>query len=773
MRLAPNIDQVIADSVNWSESVRASSLAGTDDVMAMVGKLSKMPALDKKDVPTSSILQIFSKMGMRWQGKPIVKHMWAAIDSLREFCEDDAILSAICQIKKLHPEIDGLTKLSKICKAASNFIKGSFRIDEFQEKRAHAFCVEWVFQWLHYAFLLGDLDLKGMGPDKVKVNDDFLVGTRVTDVGCVQTFIRKLQLLDFLWYDYRKSPAWDAEVGKTLWANFSSLPSFFRWAATSDYWTRDPTIQLPNGQKGIIFWTSVKFQEFREKLPNQGAMAFADLMYGLLTVEFDSVILGHCIAHPDGGNGDHDGLGNFLRGSAGETILSMAFKKYKKALAGQAVSIKEDVESGDQNGPAHGASAIDVNMDPAGDMEEPDEPDEALAAEKLEKKQLHEKVLAQRKKHVRFHGLPHLPHGPLGNFMQPAELSKILTNCPFHDIMPLPATGGNLVPAKSRAWILSADLFPGMMGGGSTDFRSPPKMFREKEVPAALKALWEWVKSVRKPEDSIVICDGRFPEVRRYFDAELAKLGRLEVLEFWVIYAPWKEDDRRYPKRQQAFANCNRESILVFRPKQKKKETMSARMVYNACGEKSTYDMSYTGVEARSLGELPKLTTQDKKKIFGNEVDCPLAYAAADQAFTREGVPFSWQETKSVNWLSTFFKDMNFDAIFDCTAGSAAAAIAAHYNGQQYDGLTCNPIHKTWCEGLMDQAMFAVLANGGAGATKEHISRVRHFFESRVDEGMRMIKAEEADENGLAKADQVKQEGDAEVEDDNDDGFDH
>jgi hypothetical protein len=84
MRLAPNIDQVIADSVNWSESVRASSLAGTDDVMAMVGKLSKMPALDKKDVPTSSILEIFSKMGMRWQGKPIVKHTWAAIDSLRE-----------------------------------------------------------------------------------------------------------------------------------------------------------------------------------------------------------------------------------------------------------------------------------------------------------------------------------------------------------------------------------------------------------------------------------------------------------------------------------------------------------------------------------------------------------------------------------------------------------------------------------------------------------------------------------------------------------------
>jgi len=284
------------------------------------------------------------------------------------------------------------------------------------------------------------------------------------------------------------------------------------------------------------------------------------------------------------------------------------------------------------------------------------------------------------------------------------------------------------------------------------------------------------VKSVRKAEDSIVIFDGRFVEVRRYFDAELAKLGRLDVLDFWVIYAPWKEGDPRYPKRQQAFANSNRESVLVYRPKQKRKETMSARQVYNACGETSNYDMSYTGVEARSLDELPKLTTTDKKKIFSNEVDCPLAYAAADQAFTREGVPFSWQETKSVNWLSTFFKDMNFDAIFDCTPGSCAAAIAAFYNGQQYDGITCNPTHKTWCEGLMDQAMFAVMADGGGGATKEHISKVRHFFEGRVDEGMRMIKGEEAEGNGSTKTrkdvdSEVKQEGYAEVEDDNDDGF--
>ena len=88
MRLAPCIDQVIADSINWSESARLSSLAGTDDVMAMVQKLSKMPALtsnDEKDVPTSSILEKFLKLGMCWQGKPIVKHMWAAINTLIEF----------------------------------------------------------------------------------------------------------------------------------------------------------------------------------------------------------------------------------------------------------------------------------------------------------------------------------------------------------------------------------------------------------------------------------------------------------------------------------------------------------------------------------------------------------------------------------------------------------------------------------------------------------------------------------------------------------------
>ncbi len=58
-----------------------------------------------------------------------------------------------------------------------------------------------------------------------------------------------------------------------------------------------------------------------------------------------------------------------------------------------------------------------------------------------------------------------------------------------------------------------------------------------------------------------------------------------------------------------------------------------------------------------------------------------------------------------------------------------------------------------------------------AGANSAFIKNVMHFFGPSVDEGMRMIKAEEAGENGLTKAVEVKQEGDAEVEDENDDGF--
>ena len=172
-------------------------------------------------------------------------------------------------------------------------------------------------------------------------------------------------------------------------------------------------------------------------------------------------------------------------------------------------------------------------------------------------------------------------------------------------------------------------------------------------------------------------------------------------------------------------------------------------MEFNACGEQSSFGCTYTKVPLRTLGELPKLTTQDKKKMMGSELEVPLVYPEASgcETLAADGVPFAWAESKPVGWWATFFKDMHLDHIFDTTPGSAAAAIGAFYAGVQYDAVCCNPMHKNFLDLMMNQAMFAVLAAGCHWAPKEHVAKVMHFFGPAVDYGMRMIRAADAATN--------------------------
>ena len=152
--------------------------------------------------------------------------------------------------------------------------------------------------------------------------------------------------------------------------------------------------------------------------------------------------------------------------------------------------------------------------------------------------------------------------------------------------------------------------------------------------------------------------------------------------------------------------------------------------------------------------------------MMGTDLEVPLAYTEDGWDPAESGVPFSWAESKSVDFFATFFKDMGIDDVFDVSVGSCAAAIGAFYANVGYDGVCLNPIHKAWCEQLMNKAMFAVVADGGAGASDEYTKKVLHFFGPAVDEGMRMLKA---DANG---GDPPENTAPQPEDNDNDDGFD-
>jgi hypothetical protein len=144
----------------------------------------------------------------------------------------------------------------------------------------------------------------------------------------------------------------------------------------------------------------------------------------------------------------------------------------------------------------------------------------------------------------------------------------------------------------------------------------------------------------------------------------------------------------------------------------------------------------------------------------------PLDYAMSDDVETHRtthGVPFSWHETKSIQFLLRLLGDLpEITHVYDLGAGSAAVAIASWRCGLIYDGVCNNQAHKTWLENIMDTCMHAVVADGirNKDTTKERgfQDKLMQFFGPQVDEGRRLI-------HGRTKLDVVEPRKDPNEED--------
>jgi len=93
--------------------------------MEMVEKLSQMPAFAESargEKPISTVVKLCKDWGVRWAGKAIERQTWQRILSIVPFCQDDAVLSAIGDVKQLSGDFDKLTTLSRICQTVARFI---------------------------------------------------------------------------------------------------------------------------------------------------------------------------------------------------------------------------------------------------------------------------------------------------------------------------------------------------------------------------------------------------------------------------------------------------------------------------------------------------------------------------------------------------------------------------------------------------------------------------------------------------------------------------
>ena len=762
MRLAPSKTEMICDSCQWSDLLRAQAIAGCDDVLAFAQKLNGLAEFKESLCkPVTTQLQVLKDLGLRWDGGPIQRQHLMKLLAILPFCDDPFLIAAWNKLIGPFGEINKLTMMGRLCGAAKTFLKGTFLSPELHAKSSCVTALGWALEWLYVTTISGDAD-------KSKMSANHLLGEKSNEVGGMHVFFRKLQILDVIWHGHRASQKYDSAIGEALWDKFSSPCAFLQSFAPPDFWQLVEAIaegqDKKHGEnKGICAWLDTPFNEFLETLPGEVAVSLAELLYGLMTTEFDLEILGECRKKPDGAI-DYESLMMLLRVPAGEEpeagTLQAAYQKYSQALAG--VAVKIDLGDHDDRAPFQG------NVEEWGQSEDGGE-----ASSASEKQLLYVKLVAAKDKQIRFQELPQDPAGPLKHYKNPTELNKIFTTSGFQELS-VRAVGTKEAKIRNRVFLLSADLFPGCMATGDKDFQLPSKRFDDTPVPDAFKTLFSWVLSAKRSTDQIAFFDGRFRKLRRYVEQQLANLDEKFLVEIWMVYKKPDDNDPRYPSRKLAFSNTNRETILMYRPISRRSTTSQPRAQYNVCGEESTHDCTYTAVKLRSLGELPKLTAEDKKAMLGTELDIPSTYQDESIVAVAEeqGIPFSWLETKPVAFWTSFFDDMEFDDIFDCTVGSAAAAIGAYYGNKQYDGICCNPLHKKWAGQIMNKAMFAVIADGGAKADKECIAKVMHFFGPAIDEGMRLLQAtkkladKKKDDTDPKDGDDDPKDGVAKVDDD-------
>jgi hypothetical protein len=205
-----------------------------------------------------------------------------------------------------------------------------------------------------------------------------------------------------------------------------------------------------------------------------------------------------------------------------------------------------------------------------------------------------------------------------------------------------------------RLFVFSADLF---QEASNTPWQTQP------DSSPASAGIVEWMLQQSAPQDVLLFCDGRSRSARQQL--ETLTDGARHLSELWVVY----QASRRLGRRV-CFASANRETLLLSTPLPRNRLCAKERTSFNAAGEASTHDSTYTGVGPMPWGSMPRLSPEDKEKILRAKTSIPKTQAY-DAAL---GVPLFWGERKTVPLWTQILGDLDVKCVYDLTPGSGTLA---------------------------------------------------------------------------------------------------
>ena len=129
-----------------------------------------------------------------------------------------------------------------------------------------------------------------------------------------------------------------------------------------------------------------------------------------------------------------------------------------------------------------------------------------------------------------------------------------------------------------------------------------------------------------------------------------------------------------------AWSSCNVETLLVKLPEATKgQRKFIPRDSFTKCGESTNFSKTFTGVPARTLAGIPRLTTDGKTMICGPLAVGNFERQRVQNEVERGGRPLFLGGWKPVSLFTTWIRDFGVTDFFDTTAASGVGAIAGIY----------------------------------------------------------------------------------------------
>ncbi|CAK0804948.1 unnamed protein product, partial [Prorocentrum cordatum] len=299
-----------------------------------------------------------------------------------------------------------------------------------------------------------------------------------------------------------------------------------------------------------------------------------------------------------------------------------------------------------------------------------------------------------------------------------------------------------------RAFVLSAELFPPNVAKQGAKARLCEQLACDE---AKFKRVIEFFLQKRQTDDILIFFDGRSRANRRAIETVEAKLesgGPRAFVECWIVREqPNKKEDPRSLARAHSYTKNNRETAIFSLPVKGPRKVVH-RLEFNARGESSTADATYTGATMRRLSELPRLSYETKASILG-----AASCASVDGANSKKprlqadvdskGHPFSHSEVKPISLWQTIMGHHNVTHIVDFTPGSGALAVAAA-GAMEYEGVACNDNHRDWLDFIVDRCAMhkAGHEEGRAhqlGGDADFAERASKYFSGTMMEAKRLL----------------------------------